>query len=185
MTLVVGGKEIATKPLRVSGDSVMPMSDADRKTWHDTTLSLHQPQQAANDAADAVTTLGTQLDGGVAAEDGGRQRQRQQAGSRGGRQAARGPAAAAWRRSDRRRGRRLRRRPEPERAGAHRPAEGADHGVHVPADRDADRSATEAREDLTKVAQVVNDLIGAVPQLCEKLGANGLKPAALKAVTIP
>ena len=61
VTLVVAGKEIATKPLRVSGDSALPMSDADRKTWHDTTLSLHQLQRAANDAADAVTTLGTQL----------------------------------------------------------------------------------------------------------------------------
>ena len=37
------------------------MSDTDRKTWHDTALGLHQLQRAANEAADAVTTLGTQL----------------------------------------------------------------------------------------------------------------------------
>jgi hypothetical protein len=47
------------------------------------------------------------------------------------------------------------------------------------------RSASEAREDLAKVVQAVNDLIAAVPQLYEKLGASGLKPAALKAVVMP
>ncbi len=41
------------------------------------------------------------------------------------------------------------------------------------------RTATEAREDLIKVVQEVNDLIAAVPQLYDKLGASGLKPAAL------
>jgi hypothetical protein len=47
------------------------------------------------------------------------------------------------------------------------------------------RSAAEAREDLAKVVQEVNDLMGAVPQLYEKLGAPGLKPTTLKPVTMP
>jgi hypothetical protein len=47
------------------------------------------------------------------------------------------------------------------------------------------RTASEAREDLTKVVQEVNDLITAVPQLYDKLGASGLKPAALTAVKMP
>jgi hypothetical protein len=46
------------------------------------------------------------------------------------------------------------------------------------------RSATEAREDLTKVVQEINDLIAAVPQLYDKLGASGLKPVALKPVAM-
>ena len=186
MTLVVGGKEIATKPLRVSGGSVMPMSDADRKTWHDTTLSLHQLQQAANDAADAVTTLGTQLTtaesllktagsapsrGNQAVEEAGKRLAalRPQLGV--------GQTGGGWRR--------LRRRPEPERAGAHRPAEGADHGVHVPADRDADpqrhrgtRGPDEGgaggqRSDRRRAAAM------------RKTRRERLKPAALKTVTIP
>ena len=41
------------------------------------------------------------------------------------------------------------------------------------------RSATEAREDLTKIVQEVNDLITAVPQIYDKLGASGLKPGGL------
>ena len=47
------------------------------------------------------------------------------------------------------------------------------------------RSATEAREDLTKAVQEVNDLIAAVPQIYDKLGAAGLKPAALTAIKMP
>ena len=46
------------------------------------------------------------------------------------------------------------------------------------------RSAAEAREDLTKVVQDTNDLIAAVPQLYDKLGASGLKPTALTAIAI-
>ena len=37
------------------------MTDADRKMWHDTALSMHEMQRVANAAAEAVTTLATQL----------------------------------------------------------------------------------------------------------------------------
>ena len=60
VTLVVGGKEIATKRVRVVGDTAVQMTDADRKTWHDTALALHRLQEQANEAAEAVTQLGTQ-----------------------------------------------------------------------------------------------------------------------------
>ena len=61
VTLVVDGKDIATKTVRVIGDKDMPMTDAERKTWHDTALNLHEMQRVANEAAEAVTTLATQL----------------------------------------------------------------------------------------------------------------------------
>ena len=63
VTLVVDGKDVATKTVRVSGDKDMPMTDADRKTWHDTSLDLHEMQRVANAAAEAVTTLATSVDG--------------------------------------------------------------------------------------------------------------------------
>ena len=61
VTLVVDGKDVATKTVRVSGDSDMPMTDAERKTWHDTALGLHELQKVANDAVAAVTELDTQI----------------------------------------------------------------------------------------------------------------------------
>jgi photosystem II stability/assembly factor-like uncharacterized protein len=186
VTLVVAGKEIATKPLRVSGDSALPMSDADRKTWHDTTLSLHQLQRAANDAADAVTTLGTQLTtaesllktagsapsgGKQAVEEAGKRltalRPQLGVGQTGGGGGGFGGG------------------PNPNVRARIGQLKAQIMGSTSPPTAMQIRSATEAREDLTKVAQEVNDLIGAVPQLYEKLGANGLKPAALKAVAIP
>ena len=60
VTLVVEGKDIATKPVRVIGDAAVQLTDADRKTWHDTALALHRLQEEANEAAEAVTQLGTQ-----------------------------------------------------------------------------------------------------------------------------
>jgi hypothetical protein len=61
VTLVVDGKEISTKPVRVSGDPDMPMTDTERRTWHDTALNLHDMQKVANDAAAAVAALGPQI----------------------------------------------------------------------------------------------------------------------------
>src|SRR5688500_15454267 len=61
VTLVVDGRDVATKSVRVSGDKDMSMTDAERKTWHDTALNLHELQRVANSAADAVTTLATHL----------------------------------------------------------------------------------------------------------------------------
>ncbi len=62
VTLVVDGKDVATKSVRVSGDTAITMTDADRKTWHDTAMQLHEMQAVANEAAAAVTAIGAQLD---------------------------------------------------------------------------------------------------------------------------
>ena len=179
VTLVVAGKEVATKPLRVNGDVAIQMTDADRKTWHDTSLGLHQLQKAANEAVDAVTALGNQI---TTAES-----LLKTAGSvpGGGKQAV---EDASKRLADLRRQLGI---------GAGQGGGGFGGGQNpnvrarigqlkgqimgstsLPTAMQV-RSATEAREDLTKVVQEVNELITAVPQLYDKLGASGLKPAAL------
>jgi hypothetical protein len=61
VTLVVDGKDVATKSVRVNGDKEVSMTDAERRTWHDTALSLHEMQRVGNAAAEAVTTLAAQL----------------------------------------------------------------------------------------------------------------------------
>ena len=66
------GKDIATKSVRVVGDTAVQMTDADRKTWHDTALALHRLQEQANEAADAVTQLGTQYQSLEDADEGRR-----------------------------------------------------------------------------------------------------------------
>ncbi len=97
VTLVVDGKDVATKTVRVSGDKAMPMTDADRKTWHDTALSLHDLQRSANDAADAVTTLGDAAHRrGSAAEDGGERAASGEAGDRRREHASSRISVAGW-----------------------------------------------------------------------------------------
>jgi photosystem II stability/assembly factor-like uncharacterized protein len=184
ITLVVEGKEVATKPLRVSGDAAMPMSDADRKTWHDTTFTLHELQKAANDAADAVTTLETQLTTAesllktAGSAPGGGKQAIEEAGKR---LAALRPQLGVGQTGGGGFG------------GGQNPNVRARIGqlkaqmmgsTSAPTAMQL-RSATEAREDLAKVVQEVNDLMTAVPQIYEKLGAAGLKPAALNAVKMP
>ena len=186
MTLVVAGKEIATKPLRVSGDSALPMSDADRKTWHDTTLSLHQLQRAANDAADAVTTLGTQLTTAESllktagsAPSGGKQAV-EEAGKR---LAALRPQLGVGQTGGGGGG--FGGGPNPNVRARIGQLKAQIMGSTSAPTAMQIRSATEAREDLTKAVQEVNDLIAAVPQIYDKLGAAGLKPAALTAIKMP
>ena len=41
--------------------NLVQMTDAERRTWHDTALGLHDLQRVANSAAEAVNTLATQL----------------------------------------------------------------------------------------------------------------------------
>jgi len=61
VALVVDGKTVGSRTVRVTPDSVMPMSIADRATLHATLVSLHDAQRAADGAADAVGTLSQQL----------------------------------------------------------------------------------------------------------------------------
>jgi hypothetical protein len=61
ISLVVDGRSVATRAVHVIADSVMPMTDADRRVLHSTLLGLHALQQQADDAADAVGTLSEQV----------------------------------------------------------------------------------------------------------------------------
>ena len=183
VTLVVDGKDIATKTVRVTGDKDMSMSDAARKTWHDTSLNLHEMQRVANTAAEAVTTLATQL---TAAETLLKS-------------AANAPAAATGAVADANtKLADLRRRLGLTQGGA-----GGGGGLggqqanvrgqlgqvkgqlmgstSMPTAQQV-RSSVELREDLTKLISDTNELIAAIPAIYDALGASGAKPTALKPV---
>jgi hypothetical protein len=196
VTLVVEGKDVATKSIRVSGDTAVQMTDADRKMWHDTALTLHELQKTANEAADAVTELGRQF---VALENVVKVatnlpasatsaiaetakklaalRQRLgvpapvapgAAGGRGGRGGGGGGGG---------------------RGGADQNVRGTIgqtkgqimNSTSLPTAQQA-RVANESREDLTKVIQETNALIAEFPSLYDKVGVTALKPAPLKPV---
>jgi len=189
VTLVVDGKDVATKSLRVNGDKDMPMTDADRKLWHDTALGLHDLQRVANAAADAVTTLATQLTAAEALM----------------KSAANPPGAAknaitdaSTKLAD------LRRRLGLNQGGGPGGGGGGGGGgfgggqnnvrgnlgqtkgqimqsTSLPTAQQI-RSAAELREDLTKVIADTNELITAIPAIYDALGATGAKPTALKPV---
>ena len=137
VTLVVDGKDVATKTVRVTGDKDMPMTDAERKTWHDTALNLHEMQRVANAAAEAVDHARHAADrGGSAAEDRRRMRRRRRR-ARSPTPTPSSPICVAGSGSNQRRRwrwwRRLR-RPAGQRARPARPGEGPDHGIDLDAD---------------------------------------------------
>jgi photosystem II stability/assembly factor-like uncharacterized protein len=190
VTLLVGGKEIATKPLRVIGDIAINMTDADRKTWHDTALALHRLHGTANEAAEAVTQLGAQfqsLEGMLkiaasappavktAIEDTGKQladlRRRLGVAAPG------APAGGGF-------------------GGGGGGGGGGGQQQNVRASISAikgqltvshsvpsaqqTRGLNEGREDLAKVIADTNALIEKMPALYDQIGAGNLKPAAIK-----
>jgi hypothetical protein len=182
VTLVVDGKDVATKTVRVSGDKDMPMTDAERKTWHDTALNLHDLQRMANTAAETVNTLATQL---AAAET------LMKSASNPANQGSVGLADAQTKLADLRR-----------RLGLNQQQGGGGGGgfggqqqnvrgqlgqvkgqvmgsTSMPTAQQI-RIAGELREDMTKLIADVNALITAVPAIYDALGASGVKPAALK-----
>lgn len=61
VTLTVNGHEVATRAVQVDGDRLIPISDADRKTAHDTALSLHELQGTANLAAADLRQVDAQM----------------------------------------------------------------------------------------------------------------------------
>ena len=188
VTLVVDGKDVATKTVRVSGDKDMPMTDAERKTWHDTALGMHELQRVANAAAEAVTTLGTQVTAAEALI----------------KTAANVPAAAKTALADiNTKLTDLRRRlgvgvgqgqgggggggggfggQQGNVRGQIGQVKGQIMGSTSMPTAQQIRAAAEAREDMMKVVTDTNDLIAAVPALYDALGASGAKPAALKPV---
>lgn len=182
VTLVVGGKDVATKSVRVSGDKDMPMTEAERKTWHDTALGLHDLQRVANAAAEAVTILAAQV---TAAEGLVKT-------------AASVPAAGKTALADvNTKLADLRRR-----LGVGQGQGGGGGGGGQQANTRGQlgqtkgqimnstsmptvqqiRTAGELREDMVKLVTDTNDLIAAVPAMYDALGAPGAKPAALTPV---
>ncbi len=186
VTLAVDGKDVATKTVRVSGDKDMPMTDAERKTWHDTALGLHELQRVANAAAEAVTTLGTQVTAAEALV----------------KTAASVPAAGKNALADvNTKLADLRRRLGVGQGGPGGGGGGGGFGgqqanvrgqlgqtkgqimnsTSMPTAQQI-RVAGELREDMAKLVNDTNDLITAVPAIYDALGATGAKPTALKPV---
>ncbi|MGE3490179.1 MAG: glycosyl hydrolase [Vicinamibacterales bacterium] len=186
VTLVVDGKDVATKTVRVSGDKDMQMTDAERKTWHDTALALHDLQRVANAAAEAVTTLGTQV---TAAEGLVKT-------------AANVPAAGQNALADvNTKLADLRRRLGVGQGGPGGGGGGGGFGgqqanvrgqlgqtkgqimnsTSMPTAQQM-RIAGELREDMAKLVSDTNDLMAAVSAMYDALGASGAKPAVLKPV---
>jgi hypothetical protein len=181
VTLVVDGKDVATKSIRVTGDKDVPMTEAERKTWHDTALSLHEMQRVANGAAEAVTTLTTQLTAAEALL----------------KTAANAPAAAKTAVADANtKLTDLRRRLGLNQQGGGGGGGGQQGNVRgtlgqtkgqimgstsMPTAQQM-RASVELREDLARVIADTNELITAIPAIYDALGASGAKPAALKPV---
>ncbi len=184
VTLVIDGKDVATRTVRVSGDKDMPMTDAEQKTWHDTALHLHDMQRVANHAAEAVNQLGTQLSAAEALL----------------KSASNAPATAKQAITDANTTHAdLRRRlglNQPQGFGGGGGFGGQQGNVRgqlgqvkgqimgstsMPTAQQV-RSAVELREDLEKVIADTNALIASVPAIYDALGATGVKPAALKPV---
>jgi photosystem II stability/assembly factor-like uncharacterized protein len=191
VTLVVNDKDIATKPVRVIGDTAVQWTDADRKTWHDTALSFHRLQEQANEAADAVTQLGSHYqtletllknaanvpaEARTAIEAAGKQLTdlRRRLGVAAPGQPAQGGGGGGGGFG----------------GGQNNPnvraqlgqVKGQIMGSHSLPSEQQQRALTLGREDLSKVISDTNALITAIPALFDKAGAGGLKPAALKPV---
>jgi hypothetical protein len=189
VTLVVAGRDVATKPVRVVGDSLVQITDADRKVWHDTALTLHRLQEQANEAADAVTQLGTQYnliesllktaanapaETRTALDGAGKQltelRRRlgvvlpgQQVGGGGG-----GGGGFGGQQQN-------------VRAQVATTKTQIMNSTSLPSEQQL-RALTELRGDLGTLIQETNALIAATPALFDRIGAGALKPAALKPV---
>ena len=162
------------------------MTDAERKTWHDTALGLHEMQRVANAAAEAVTTLATQLTAAEALLKTAANR------------------AGVGEDRDRRCQHQARRSAPPARAQSAGGGGGGGGGgfggqqgnvrgqlgqtkgqimgsTSMPTAQQM-RSSVELREDMTKVIADTNELIAAIPAIYDALGASGAKPTALKPV---
>lgn len=61
VALVVDGKTVATKPIRVMGDPEVVLTQAERKRLHDMAMELHDLQRRANVVAERVVPVQRQL----------------------------------------------------------------------------------------------------------------------------
>ena len=197
VTLVVNNNDIATKSVRVVGDTAIKWTDADRKSWHDTALAFHRLQEQANEAADAVTQLGTHYqtletllksganvpaDVKTAIEAAGKElaslrtrlgvaapgQQAEGGGGAGGRGGGGGGGFGGGQ--------------NPNVRAQLGQTKGQIMGSHSVPSEQQTRALTLGREDLTKVIADTNALISSLPALFDKAGASAFKPAALKPV---
>jgi len=60
-TLSVNGRDAQTIDVAVKADPQIQITDADRRTWHDTARDLHALQQKANDVAEMVQNAFAQV----------------------------------------------------------------------------------------------------------------------------
>jgi photosystem II stability/assembly factor-like uncharacterized protein len=60
-TLNVNGRDVQTIDVAVKGDSLIQITDADRRTWFDTARDLHELQGKANDVAEMVQNAFAQV----------------------------------------------------------------------------------------------------------------------------
>ena len=60
-TLSVDGHDANVVNVVVTGDPAIQITDADRRTWHDTAMALHQLQEKSNDVADQVNEAWTRF----------------------------------------------------------------------------------------------------------------------------
>jgi photosystem II stability/assembly factor-like uncharacterized protein len=61
VALVIDGKTVDTKPIRVNGDPDVVLTDAQRKQMFDMAAELHELQKKATEAASGVTSLNRQV----------------------------------------------------------------------------------------------------------------------------
>ena len=61
VALVVDGKTVETKPLRVVGDPEVVLTEAQRKTLFDMAMEMHELQKRASEAAAGVASLNRQI----------------------------------------------------------------------------------------------------------------------------
>jgi photosystem II stability/assembly factor-like uncharacterized protein len=193
VTLAVNGQDVATRSVRVLGDTAVRWTDADQEEWHDTAMAFHRLQERANEAAAAVNELGTQyqaLEGllalaanlpaaaNTAVEAAGKQLaelRRQlgvpapgQAGSGGGAGGGGGGGGFGAQNQNVR--------------GQLGQVKGQLMNAHSLPSAQQVRALAHGREDLTRVVGETNALITAIPALFDTIGASALKPATLKPV---
>jgi hypothetical protein len=61
VTLRADGRDATERTVRVVGDSLARITEADRKVWHDVSLALHQLQRIAAEAAQRISVLSAHL----------------------------------------------------------------------------------------------------------------------------
>jgi hypothetical protein len=61
VTLSVNGREVATRSVKVLGDPLIAISDADRNAGHEAALEVHELQRHSYEAAEAVRVLSEQF----------------------------------------------------------------------------------------------------------------------------